>query len=837
LVGLTDSVVVQGRTALVLVWADGIGADLQAAAGDPLTLVQFRRVADGLLGALGALHGAGWLHRDIKPQNMILRDLAGTCSPLLLDVGLAARDGVTTDLAVGTLRYKDPAVYQDGRWSRMNDLFAAALVLYELATGTHAFGSEIPSPGLDPALDARLMPQAWSEPIRQRLVAWLERALSGQRTQRPESAEEWLGDLRSALAEIRPEPAGSGPALPPHARPEHWLSDLPGVHKRALGAAARLGVRTLGQLAGLELREAELLPGVGVVALGELRQLAKAGRERWPDHASEARDVEPLCRELVADQQPLEAVDGLLDGQTRDKLFDAGIHTVGVLAQLPRAGVHDLAGFAEDDVARLRRRLRRMAGVEALPASLEELVEAIRADIGLKWEALSLRFGLAGGEEMDPVELAEVLDAQLEDLPGLMGLPALRAPTSAGPALQRLVDDVLPPIGFARDSDVAESLAVRLSGLSADDALGWVRLSQVLRAPDSAPDGATSGWVGLDSWTDARLATLRGTLASIASWPPAPRTRVVQAIDGVLEAPLRQFLVAHSLDAGAILDALLALDGRPCALASGAMYMPPVTTAQALAWLREQGSPELSEPQSEEALLALVRAGFEGLVETDFASAALQAGLLRDGERWFDPDRVQVAVAEGAILVDPGIRRERRQFGGLPTTVQHLVDAVDSGGLRVVCTRPAQHHALGQQLASWLADAAGAERVRRVDVEAVLLDALRSDPKKWALVPAFEKATRQTWKWIEPDCRAALEAALAESRPGSVTVLTDTALLGTLDLLPWLQGLYERARGGKLGLLVLVVPGGVHEQRIRMNESHPFPYTPDMAAVLLEAAA
>ena len=75
---------------------------------------------------------------------------------------------------------------------------------------------------------------------------------------------------------------------------------------------------------------------------------------------------------------------------------------------------------------------------------------------------------------------------------------------------------------------------------------------------------------------------------------------------------------------------------------------------------------------------------------------------------------------------------------------------------------------------------------------------------------------------------------IAESRPGVVTVIGKPALLGTLGLMDWLGGFYELARGGAHGLVVLAIPGGVHDDRVRLNERYNLPCTPDMAAVFLE---
>ena len=39
----------------------------------------------------------------------------------------------------------------------------------------------------------------------------------------------------------------------------------------------------------------------------------------------------------------------------------------------------------------------------------------------------------------------------------------------------------------------------------------------------------------------------------------------------------------------------------------------------------------------------------------------------------------------------------------------------------------------------------------------------------------------------------------------------------------------------RFGLIVLAIPGGVHDNRVRLNERFNLPYTPDMAGVYLEA--
>jgi hypothetical protein len=126
--------------------------------------------------------------------------------------------------------------------------------------------------------------------------------------------------------------------------------------------------------------------------------------------------------------------------------------------------------------------------------------------------------------------------------------------------------------------------------------------------------------------------------------------------------------------------------------------------------------------------------------------------------------------------------------------------------------------------------------VHFVDIDRALIDGLKQSGA-WDFVGGFEAKARPDWGWLRGDALPALEAAVSCAAPGHLTILARPSLLGTLGLMDWLTGLYERARGGRYGLIVIAVPGGVHEERVRLNERYNLPCTPDMAAVFLEGGA
>jgi len=90
--------------------------------------------------ALAAAHQRDIIHRDVKPENLMVRD-DGIVK--VLDFGLA---GHTTDSSGrgGTLNYMSPEQTRGESATSASDVFSLGLVLYELATGTNPFRSASP---------------------------------------------------------------------------------------------------------------------------------------------------------------------------------------------------------------------------------------------------------------------------------------------------------------------------------------------------------------------------------------------------------------------------------------------------------------------------------------------------------------------------------------------------------------------------------------------------------------------------------------------------------------------------------------------------------------------
>jgi hypothetical protein len=126
------------------------GGDLQRLIEDcgPLSEPDLLRLAHQMCSALATAHAAGVIHRDIKPQNILVEVCDEGLRFALTDFGLARSmeaHGLTTALSVlGTPAYMAPEVVLDGHADQRSDLYSLGAVLYEGATGRPAFSGESP---------------------------------------------------------------------------------------------------------------------------------------------------------------------------------------------------------------------------------------------------------------------------------------------------------------------------------------------------------------------------------------------------------------------------------------------------------------------------------------------------------------------------------------------------------------------------------------------------------------------------------------------------------------------------------------------------------------------
>jgi serine/threonine protein kinase len=112
----------------------------------PLSIKQVADIGTQVAEGLAAAHSHGIVHRDIKPDNIIVRK-DGIVQ--ILDFGLAKLKGGSTltkeGSTVGTLAYMPPEQLQGGDVDTRSDIFSLGVVLYELVSGHLPFKGDYDS--------------------------------------------------------------------------------------------------------------------------------------------------------------------------------------------------------------------------------------------------------------------------------------------------------------------------------------------------------------------------------------------------------------------------------------------------------------------------------------------------------------------------------------------------------------------------------------------------------------------------------------------------------------------------------------------------------------------
>jgi serine/threonine protein kinase/Tfp pilus assembly protein PilF len=221
--------------AMELVRGKSLRAELEQSG--PLPLARIVRIATQVARGLSAAHAEDVVHRDLKPDNVMLVEQYGERDLVkVLDFGIAKSLSEPDEARmtgqgaiIGTPQYMSPEQSMGQRLDERSDLYSLGIMLFEMATGRVPFDA--------PSITAMLVAHATQEPpalasvlpdVHPGLAQLVSELLQKDPNARPRSAQEVEARL-NALAPAQassldatpaPSPSGSAPAPAASGRPE-----------------------------------------------------------------------------------------------------------------------------------------------------------------------------------------------------------------------------------------------------------------------------------------------------------------------------------------------------------------------------------------------------------------------------------------------------------------------------------------------------------------------------------------------------------------------------------------------------------------------------------------
>ena len=202
IVGVIDAGEDQGRPYIVLEYVEGETLKERIRRNGELEVSEAVAYAIEIARALGAAHARHIVHRDVKPQNVLI-DEEGRAK--VTDFGIARSlddDGLTADGRVlGTTDYVSPEQALGHAVTGQSDLYSLGVVLYEMLTGSVPFrGENQVAVAMKHVREELPDVQALRPEVSASLAAVIDRATAKDLHERYRSDEELIADLEDVLA-------------------------------------------------------------------------------------------------------------------------------------------------------------------------------------------------------------------------------------------------------------------------------------------------------------------------------------------------------------------------------------------------------------------------------------------------------------------------------------------------------------------------------------------------------------------------------------------------------------------------------------------------------------
>ena len=206
--------VVDGRTGLWMEFIRGSTLGDAVAANGPFGARETAAIGIDLCRALAAVHDAGLVHRDVKPQN-VMREPGGRI--VLMDFGAGAEESSRRAArgVAGTPLYLAPELFDAGPATVRSDIYSLGVLLFFLVTGRHPVsGSTAEELRARHARGTRLHLRQARPDLPVPFVEAVERAVKANPAHRYETAEAFESTLARARAADLPVPSEPYDAVP-----------------------------------------------------------------------------------------------------------------------------------------------------------------------------------------------------------------------------------------------------------------------------------------------------------------------------------------------------------------------------------------------------------------------------------------------------------------------------------------------------------------------------------------------------------------------------------------------------------------------------------------------
>ncbi|SIR90325.1 BREX system serine/threonine kinase PglW [Micromonospora avicenniae] len=299
---------VGGRTALLMESA-GPRTLAEELRGGRLALDLLERYGRDLLDIVNYLDSQGVWHRDLKPANLAARPRPKDKQPHLCVFDFSLSAAPADQLGAGTVGYLDPFLGPPRRlrFDAAAERFAAAVVLYEMATGVLPRWGDNANPAAI-SDEVTLDPAAFDPAVADRLVEFFGRALARDASARFDTVDEMTDAWRAIFQQV-PQPAVTpvGPMPSVVGLTRESPLEVTELTARARSALERLGLHTVGELLDAEPSALTRAKGVPDATRKEILAQARALRAVLPsesdreptDERALAQGVEALCATLL----------------------------------------------------------------------------------------------------------------------------------------------------------------------------------------------------------------------------------------------------------------------------------------------------------------------------------------------------------------------------------------------------------------------------------------------------------------------------------------------------------------------------------------------------------